>query len=87
MAEEEQEDAGGPSIGELAGLLEQAEPGKMIAGRFTVYKTGDGGMHVAYRMEGAEEDGHLPIPGSIIKLALSAAGGRGPMGMLARMMT
>jgi hypothetical protein len=78
----DQEAESGPGIGELAELLDQAEPGKLLAGRFSVYKTDDGGMHLAYRIDGQGEDGHLPVPAAIIKLALSAAGGRGPMGML-----
>jgi hypothetical protein len=76
----------GPGLAELAGMIDGAAPGRLLAGKFTVYKTDDGGLHVAYRVDGQEEDGHLPIPHAIIKLALSAASGRGPMGMLGRMM-
>jgi hypothetical protein len=79
------EEENGAGIGELMRLLADAPAGdKLVHGTFSVYKTEEGGLHVAYRLDGSSEDGHLPIPAGIIKLASAAASGRGPLGMLAR---
>lgn len=76
--------AGQPHDAGVAALLLAAEPGKLFKGQFTVYKTPEGGLHIAYRLDGQEEDGHMPIPPALIKIALAAGTGKGPLAMLAR---
>jgi hypothetical protein len=78
-------------LADLAAILEaDPEPGggprQLLKGTFTVYATPDKGLHIAYRTEGADEDGHLPIPAGIMRLAMAAATGRGPLAMLGKMM-
>jgi hypothetical protein len=68
----------------LAAALENAPPGLLVKGSFSVYKTDEGGLHLAFRLAGAEEDGHVPVPAGIVRLALSAASGKGPLGMIMR---
>ena len=74
--------AEGPDSAALAELLQSAEPGLMTRGRFSIYKTEDGGLHIAYQLDGQAEDGHLPVPGGIVRMALAAMTGKGPMAML-----
>jgi hypothetical protein len=82
----QQQDGDGPGLGGLAELLAGAGPGRLCHGQFSVFKTVDGGLHVAYRLDGQDEDGHLPVPAAVIRMALAAASGRGPMGLLGRVL-
>jgi len=79
-----EEDQGAGQLAELAGQLEHAPAGRLFKGQFSVYKTDDGGLHVAYRLDGTETDGHLPVPAAVLRLGFAAAAGRGPLAMLAR---
>ncbi len=78
------EDAAQPVT--LAALLDSAAVGKLLRGQFTLYKTPEGGLHIAYRLEGQDEDGHLPLPPALIKLGMAAASGKGPLALLGRIM-
>lgn len=42
-----------------------AEP--IIRGRFAVYRTADG-LHVSVRLDGEDDDRHLPVPPMLIRL-------------------
>jgi hypothetical protein len=79
-----QEEQGAGQLVELAGLLDGAPAGRLLKGQFSVYKTADGGLHIAYRLDGAEHDGHLPVPAAVLRLGFAAAAGRGPLAMLAK---
>jgi hypothetical protein len=58
-------------------------PELLSRGRYSLYRPTDGGFHLAYRPEGAEEDQHMVIPAKIVRLAeAAAAGGGGPLAML-----
>ena len=58
-----------------------------IRGKFALFDTADGGLHIAYRPEGDEEDQHFEIPGHVLKVAKMLSEGKltNPMEML-RMM-
>lgn len=83
--------AGGEELeqpGDGAGLLdalEGAPAGRLFKGQFSLYKTEDGGLHLAYRLDGAEQDGHLPVPAAVLRIGFAAAAGRGPLAMLAKL--
>jgi hypothetical protein len=85
------DDATAGVLTDLAAILEEGPgpdggPRQILKGTFTVYATPDKGLHIAYRTEGAEEDGHMPIPAGVIRLAMAAASGRGPLAMITRLM-
>lgn len=44
------------------------EPEILHKGRYTLYKKPDGGLHLAYRREGAEADDHIELPAAMIRL-------------------
>jgi hypothetical protein len=76
-------------LAELLRMLDEAPDGRLARGVFSVWKVPaeeGGGLLLAYRLDGAEADMHLPVPGKLIDLAVSAATGRGPFGMLARIL-
>ncbi len=67
----------------FAEVWESFEPGQRVArGHYSIYKAVDGGMHIAYRPEGAAEDAHLPIPAAMVAMMTAAAEGKGPLGRL-----
>lgn len=62
-------------------VWDQIEPGaRMVRGVYSIYKTADGGMHIAYRPEGAYEDQHLPVPPAMMAMMIAASEGKGPLG-------
>jgi hypothetical protein len=63
-----------------------------MRGKFAIFETPDGGLHIAYRLIDPEtgmesgEDKHLALPASMVKMANMAANGTGPMaGMLGKL--
>jgi hypothetical protein len=82
QGEEGQEETG---PGALLELWEQAQEGRVSKGLFSLYKTPDGGMLLAFRVEGAEEDQHLPVPAAMLRMLLSAAAGKGPLARIGAM--
>lgn len=50
-------------------------PEPKMKGRFTLYETPDGGLHVAYQPDGDDETGHIEIPGPLVKLMDSVKNG------------
>jgi hypothetical protein len=67
----------------FAQLWDSFEPGARVSrGIYSIYKTGDGGMHISYRAEGAEEDAHLPVPAMMMQMMIAATEGKGPLGRL-----
>lgn len=58
----------------------------LAKGRFSVYSTKDGGYHLAYLVDGADEDDvrHIHIPGMHVKM-LARMGAASPFGRMLRM--
>jgi len=55
-------------------------PIPIIKGRFNVYETPDGGLHIAYVRDGEEEIQHITLPGMVINAAkMMEAGKLNPM--------
>jgi hypothetical protein len=54
----------------------EPNPEPILKGRFAIYETPDGGLHLAYRADGEEEDRHVPIPPLALKV-MSARVGKG----------
>jgi hypothetical protein len=57
-------------------------PKLVSRGVYSLYVTPQGGLHLAFRNEGEEEDRHMPIPAAVVTLATQAQNGKGPMAML-----
>lgn len=77
-----QDEAAAPAEPTFAQVWAQTEPGRMAKGVYSIYKTADDGLHIAYRPDGATEDMHLPIPPAMVGMMLAAAEGKGPLGRL-----
>lgn len=54
-------------------------PIAVSVGTYALYRTPDGGAHLVYRAEGAEEDVHMPIPAMALQLASKMAEGDLPI--------
>lgn len=50
-------------------------PEPLLSGSFAIFKTPQGGLVVAYRPKGDQDDKHLEIPATIISMASSMGGG------------
>lgn len=46
----------------------EPNPEPILKGRFAIYATPDGGLHLAYRADGDDEDRHVPIPALALKV-------------------
>jgi hypothetical protein len=58
-------------------------PSPRQKGRYNLYDTPDGGIHVSYTVEGSEEIQHIEIPGRIIQMAKMLEDGKmGPAQVL-----
>ena len=69
-------------------VWDQIEPGaRMVRGVYSIYKTAEGGMHIAYRPEGAGEDSHLPVPPAMVAMMVAASDGKGPLGRMRALVT
>lgn len=70
----------------FADLWDGFGPGERVSkGRYSIYKTPDGGMMIAYRPEGADADQHLPIPAPMVAMMVAASEGKGPLGRMKAM--
>lgn len=69
-----------------AETTESTGPKVLHKGVYTLYETPDGGMHIAYRPDGAEADEHLEIPGHMVRLADMAAQGKMSPGQIMKSM-
>jgi hypothetical protein len=89
MAKKKPEPAGpGTEAAEptFAQIWDSCEPGSRISkGKYSIFKTDDGGMHIAYRPEDADEDAHLPIPAMMMTMLIAATEGKGPLGRMKAM--
>jgi hypothetical protein len=62
-------------------VWDEIAPGaRVVKGVYSIYKTEEGGMHIAYRPDGSEEDQHLPVPPAMMAMMLAASEGKGPLG-------
>lgn len=61
-------------------------PTPMVAGSFALYEMKDGGMHLVYRLIDSNEDVHQTFPAFVVKMAMQAAEGKGPLGHLNKML-
>lgn len=50
-----------------------AGPQPYMKGIFSLYHTPDGGIHIAYRAEGTEQDEHMQVPGVFMRIIREAA--------------
>lgn len=67
----------------IAEMWDAHEPGTRVSkGVYSIYKTEDGGMHISYRAEDADEDGHLPVPAMMLQMMFAATEGKGPLGRM-----
>jgi hypothetical protein len=56
--------------------IQTAEPKLLHRGNYALWENPDGGLHLVYRPDGAEEDMHMPIPAPLIALSRRAAEGK-----------
>jgi hypothetical protein len=49
--------------------MEEAAPIPRQKGKYSLFDTPDGGLHIAYTVEGSEETQHIEVPGRIINMA------------------
>jgi hypothetical protein len=67
----------------FAQIWDACEPGSRLSkGVYSIYKTDEGGLHIAYRPEGDEEDSHMPIPNMMMSMLVAATEGKGPLGRM-----
>ena len=90
MAKNKLTPAGQPGTEEpeqtFAQVWDACEPGSRLSkGLYSVYKTDDGGLHIAYRPDDAEEDSHMPIPAMMMSMLVAATEGKGPLGRMKAM--
>ena len=50
-----------------------SEPTKIAGGKFALYQTPKGAMHLTLQMEGEEEPRHVEIPALMVKMMLRKA--------------
>lgn len=53
------------------------QPVDLGRGKYALFATPEGGLHLAYRPDGVDQDGHLPIPPGLLRLALAKDAGLG----------
>lgn len=51
-------------------------PEPFLKGRFTLYETPDGGMHIAYLPDGDTETRHMEVPAFVIQNGRALAEGK-----------
>lgn len=57
-------------------VVESDAPEPILKGQFAIYETPDGGFHLSYRPDQADEDQHVQIPGMYVKLLRKQAAGK-----------
>jgi hypothetical protein len=61
-------------------MSETTPPVPRQVGRYSLFDTPDGGLHIAYTVEGEETTQHIEVPGKIIKMAqMMESGSMSPM--------
>lgn len=72
----------------FADFWDSLEPGSRLSkGVYSVYKTPEGGLHIAYRRDGDTEDSHLPVPAPMVAMMVAASEGKGPLGRMRALVT
>lgn len=59
-------------------------PEPVMSGKFAIYQTPQGGYHLAYRTDDAEEDRHIDVPAHLVKMLNTV--GANPKGLMGKMM-
>lgn len=54
--------------------MTEQEPELIAAGKFALYKTPKGGMHLSMLVEGETEPRHMEIPAMMVKMMMRRAG-------------
>lgn len=54
----------------------------LVKGIFSIYETPQGGVHIALRLDGEDEDRHMDFPRAMVKMASMAGGGIDPLAKL-----
>lgn len=63
-------------------------PEPFLKGRFSLYETPDGGMHIAYLADGDTETRHMELPAFLMRNARALAEGKlNPLSFVKDMMT
>lgn len=62
-----------------------ATPTPFLAGRFALFDTPDGGIHLAYRPDGEPEDHHEQLPADLVGLMRTLKEGGKPPSPMAMM--
>ena len=58
-------------------------PPESFSGTYTLYHKPDGGIHIAYLVDGDEETKHLDLPGALMQAArMAAENGMNPLSLL-----
>jgi len=57
---------------------ETGKPVRMSKGGFSLYATPQGGMVIAYRLDGETEDQHFPVPPMLVRVWLGRMRGESP---------
>jgi len=55
------------------------QPIALLRGKFALYETPGGGLHLTLHAEGEEEPRHIEVPKAIVKML---AGGKNPLAMI-----
>jgi hypothetical protein len=50
-------------------MTSPSAPTPIMHGEFSLYETPNGGLHLSYRPDGADEDKHIDIPPMMLKAA------------------
>lgn len=65
----------------------ETAPVPFMRGKFSIYETPDGGLHIAYVLAGDDETKHLALPAAMVKMANMAANGTGPLAAMVGKLT
>lgn len=69
----------------FAELWDALEPGTRASkGVYSIYKTTDGSMHLAFRKEDDQEDSHVELPAAMLTMAFAAMAGKLSLTQLAK---
>lgn len=61
---------------ELIAHTEQVEPIIVHQGRYRLWRKPDGGLHLVYQRDDADEPDHLELPGQMVQVFDAAASGK-----------
>jgi hypothetical protein len=68
-------------------IVDAANPVPYMRGRFNLFHTPGGGLHIAYQEDGKEEIQHIDIPGQVVRAAEMMSKGEMKPGQVLKMFT